>query len=92
MAESGKEAIGLLESRKETVQLLLTDVVMPDMNGRELYAELVRKHPRLKVLYMSGYTDNVIIHHGILDDGVQFIQKPFTTHSIVSKVREVINS
>ena len=78
--------------QNESVDLLLTDVVMPDMNGKELYAGLVKEFPTLKVIYMSGYTDNVIVHHGVLDKGVQFIQKPFSTHTLISKVREVIDS
>jgi len=90
-AANGIEALGSLGLPKESVDLLLTDVVMPDMNGKELYALLVQEFPTLKVIYMSGYTDNVIVHHGVLDKGVQFIQKPFTTHSLISKVREVID-
>lgn len=58
---------------------------MPDMNGKELYAKLSQDHPTLKVLYMSGYTDNSIVHHGVLDEGIQFIQKPFTRNSIATK-------
>ena len=91
-AANGAEAIELVALQKVSVDLLLTDVVMPDMNGKELYARLVQEIPTLKVIYMSGYTDNVIVHHGVLDKGVQFIQKPFSTHSLISKVREVINN
>ena len=91
-AANGIEALGSVGLPKESVDLLLTDVVMPDMNGKELYARLVQEIPTLKVIYMSGYTDNVIVHHGVLDKGVQFIQKPFSTHSLISKVREVINN
>ena len=91
-AANGTEAFEMVVLQNESVDLLLTDVVMPDMNGKELYAGLVKEFPTLKVIYMSGYTDNVIVHHGVLDKGVQFIQKPFSTHTLISKVREVIDS
>jgi len=91
-AENGNEALKLMTLPEEPIDLLLTDVVMPDMNGKELYAKIAKDFPTLNVIYMSGYTDNVIVHHGVLDDGVQFIQKPFSAHSIVSKIREVLDS
>jgi len=71
--------------------LLLTDVVMPGMNGKELYDELSGKSPELKVLFMSGYTTNVIAHRGVLDEGVRFIHKPFTVQGLATKVREVLD-
>lgn len=71
--------------------MLITDVVMPGMNGREIYQELKEKMPRLKVLYMSGYSSNVIAHHGILDEGVDFIQKPFTLSILSAKVRQLLD-
>jgi PAS domain S-box-containing protein len=91
-AANGTEALDLAALAGASVDLLLTDVVMPDMNGKELYTQLVPNFPSLKVVYMSGYTDNVIVHHGVLEKNVQFIQKPFSTHSLISKVREVIDS
>jgi len=85
------EALLLCEGRKERVDLLLTDVVMPHMSGREL-AERVRKfHPEVRVLYMSGYTDNAIGHHGVLEPGIDFMQKPFTVDGLTRKVREVLD-
>ena len=63
---------------------------MPGMNGKELYIQAVAKQAGLKVLYMSGYTDNVIAHRGVLEEGVAFIQKPFNVLSLASKVREVL--
>ena len=69
----------------------MTDVVMPEMNGRDLAERLLALHPELKVLFMSGYTANVIAHHGVLDEGVHFIQKPFSMQDIARKVREAMD-
>ncbi|MCX6084857.1 MAG: PAS domain S-box protein [Caldiserica bacterium] len=90
-AANGREALSVLASYGGTVQLLLSDVVMPEMNGKELFANIVKNHPAIKVLYMSGYTENVIAHRGVLDAGVQFIQKPFTVHALTAKVRETLD-
>ena len=91
-ANGGEEAIKIIASTNKPVDLLLTDVVMPDINGKQLYDTLSKTYPSLKVLYMSGYTDDIIVHHGVLDEGVHLVQKPFTNHSILSKVREVIET
>ena len=85
-------AIRLVAQHTGEIELLITDVVMPEMNGRELAQTLLARHPRLKRLFMSGYTANVIAHHGILDPGVHFIQKPFSQTDLATKVREVINT
>lgn len=69
---------------------MVTDVVIPDMNGKELYTKAVEIHQSLKVLYMSGYPNEIIAHHGILEEGIKFIQKPFTMHKLLAKIREVI--
>ncbi len=85
------EAIRMAEEHDGRISLLITDVIMPDMNGRDLAKQLQSKFPELKCLFMSGYTANVIAHHGVLDDGVHFIQKPFTLSAIAAKVREVLD-
>jgi PAS domain S-box-containing protein len=90
-AGDGNEALRLCGERKEPIHLILTDVVMPEMSGRELTDRLKSQYPETKVLYMSGYTDNAIVHHGVLDKGVNFIQKPFTPESLARKVREVLD-
>jgi len=74
------------------IHLLLTDVIMPGMNGRELAQRMAEIRPNTKVLYMSGYTENVIGHNGTLDAGVRLLQKPFTLRDLKSKVREVLDS
>jgi signal transduction histidine kinase/ActR/RegA family two-component response regulator len=91
-AINGGEALMLLERYRKPVHLLLSDVVMPGMSGRELADRLLIIHPEMKVLFMSGYTDNAIVHHGILDPGAHFIGKPFTMAAVQRKVREVLDS
>ena len=71
--------------------MLLTDVVMPGMNGKKLYEHIAPMRPEIKVLYMSGYTDNAIAHRGVLDEGTAFLQKPFKADELLSKVREVLD-
>ena len=89
-AANGEEALAAGANREEPIHLLLTDVVMPRMSGRELAEGLAQLHPETKVLYMSGYTDNAIVHHGVLDSGLHFIQKPFKLLTLLQKVREVL--
>jgi two-component system, cell cycle sensor histidine kinase and response regulator CckA len=72
------------------IHLLVTDVVMPDMNGRQLAERVLAQRPDLKVVYMSGYTDDAILHHGVLRDGVAFVQKPLTVASLLGKIREAL--
>lgn len=92
VAKNAEEAHTFVTLQEESIDLLVTDVIMPDMNGKNLYEKLLKDCPALKVIYMSGYTDDVIVHHGVLDDGVQFIQKPFMTHSLVSKVKDILRA
>jgi two-component system, cell cycle sensor histidine kinase and response regulator CckA len=90
--KDGADALAALAAHEGPVDLLLSDVVMPGMNGRELYDNVVERHPGMKVLYMSGYSTNVVAHRGVLDEGVQFIQKPFTVQGLALKVREVLDN
>ena len=75
----------------EKIDLLLTDVVMPQMNGKDLADQLEAIHPETRVLYTSGYTDEVIGHHGVLEGGTRFLQKPFSQPILARKVREVLD-
>ena len=90
-AATGDEAIVACEQAGSPVDLLVTDVVMPKMSGRELRERLRTSCPQLRVLYLSGYTDDAIIHHGVLEAGVPFLSKPFTRDSLARKVREVLD-
>jgi YesN/AraC family two-component response regulator len=93
LAASGPlEAIHLAEDYIGEIHLLMTDVIMPEMNGRDLAGTLLFLHPNIKCLFMSGYTANVIAHHGVLDEGVNFIQKPFSLNDLAAKLRLVLNS
>ncbi len=90
-ASQGLDAFLICEEHEEPMHLLLTDVVMPKMSGRELADRIASIHPEIKVLFMSGYTDNAIAHHGILEKGTNFMQKPFTVDGLARKVREVLD-
>jgi len=90
-AQSPGDALKLDEQHAETVHLLITDVVMPGMNGKELADRLRASHPGLRTLFMSGYTADIIAHHGVLDEGVQFLQKPFSMNSLAQKVRDILD-
>jgi DNA-binding response OmpR family regulator len=90
-ADSPIKARELAALRQGEIHLLLTDVVLPDTNGRELAGQLSADQPDLMVLFMSGYTSNVIVHRGVLDDDVCFIQKPFDSRELLEKVRGLLD-
>ncbi len=90
-AKSGTEAIVISEKHGDKIDLLLTDVVMPGMNGRELADRLLGARPQMRVLFMSGYTGDVVVNRGVTDDGAAFLQKPITPELLAGKVREVLD-
>lgn len=91
-AANADSALAICERNKHRIDLLLSDVVMPGMNGNELAQHLLTLHPEMRVLFMSGYTEDTIIHHGVLDEGINFLQKPFSPGALAVKVREVLDS
>jgi PAS domain S-box-containing protein len=90
-AATGEEALQRVEQHSAAIHLLVTDVVMPGMNGRELAARLIVDYPALEVLYLSGYTDEAIAHHGVLQAGIELLHKPFTPDTLARRVREVLD-
>ncbi len=86
------EALTWLTSSSEPIDALVTDVIMPGMNGRELAGAVLAQRPNTKVLYVSGYTANVIVHHGVLKPGVEFLAKPYSREGLARRLREVLDS
>jgi CheY-like chemotaxis protein len=91
-ASSGEEALQIAEKHPGRIQLLLTDVVMPQMSGKELSVRMTRISPDIVVLFASGYTDDAVVHHGVLERDMDFIQKPFTPNALAKKVRQVLDT
>jgi len=91
VAAHGDAALTVCKRFPKTIHLLLTDVVMPRMSGREVANRLAAQRPDMKVLFMSGYTDDAIVHHGVLDADTPFIQKPFAPDALARKVRNVLD-
>jgi len=89
-AEHGRDALLLCERYSGPIHMLLSDVVLAQMSGRDLVQRLAPLRPKMKVLYMSGYSDEAIVHHGVLEPGTAFLQKPFTTEALMRKLREVL--
>ena len=89
-ASTPADAIRLAAEHPNQIDVLLTDVVMPEMNGLELARELKPFGSNIRQVFMSGYTANVIVHHGVLDPGVHFLQKPFSKRELAGKMREVL--
>ena len=90
VAENADEARRLFD-RNPSIDVLLTDVVMPGTSGPELARQLLERRPTLKAIYMSGYTKEAIVQHGVLDHGIAFLHKPFTSETLGRKIREVLN-
>jgi two-component system, cell cycle sensor histidine kinase and response regulator CckA len=90
-APDGQQALQTARQHPGPIDLLLTDVVMPGMNGRVLGERLASSQPKMKVLYMSGYTDSFIAGHGVLEQGTHLLHKPFTQETLTRKVREVLD-
>jgi DNA-binding response OmpR family regulator len=91
-ANDGFEAVRLAQELDGPLNLLLTDVIMPRINGKDLADKLKESRPNLKVLFMSGYSDEMIARHGVLEPGVALIEKPFDSHSLAHKVRQVLGT
>jgi nitrogen-specific signal transduction histidine kinase len=91
-ARNGPDALDLARAHAGGIQMLVTDVVMPEMSGREVAARIAEAHPGVRILYMSGYTDDAVMRHGIVESGVAFLQKPFSPLSLARKVREVLDA
>ncbi|HLZ08013.1 MAG TPA: ATP-binding protein, partial [Chloroflexota bacterium] len=90
-AAGGESALRLIADSAQPIDLLVTDVVMPGLNGRQLAERLLEPYPAMKVLYVSGYTFDLVVRHGVFESGVAFLQKPFTPSSLTRKVREVLD-
>jgi CheY-like chemotaxis protein len=88
-AENGEDALKLATSAG-TIHLMITDVVMPGISGRDLARELVKMRPQMKVLFLSGYSEDAVLHQGVLEPDTAFLQKPFTLQHLAKKVREIL--
>jgi two-component system cell cycle sensor histidine kinase/response regulator CckA len=91
-ASNGAEALEIARQHEGAIHLVVTDVVMPGLSGSSLVSRLKADRPGIRALYISGYTDNAIVHHGILDSNIAFLQKPFSIDGLARKVRDVLNS
>jgi CheY-like chemotaxis protein len=92
VAATPEEGLDICKANHSDIRLLVTDVVMPRMNGRELAERILKVCPKVRVLYISGYTSNAIVHYGVLEEGLWFLPKPFSLSALVAKVREVLDA
>jgi CheY-like chemotaxis protein len=90
VASGGEEAIKAAQAYTGEISLLLTDVVMPNMSGPQVSEQLVALRPGLRTLYLSGYTDTTVVHHGVLEKGLDFLPKPFSREILAKKIREIL--
>jgi CheY-like chemotaxis protein len=91
-ASTGAQAVTAAAERRGPIDVILTDVILPDGSGRQAARQILAMIPTVRVLYMSGYTDDAIVHHGVLEQGLAFIQKPFTADEVVRKIRDVLSA
>jgi len=91
IAETGIKALRLFDKYKDKINLIITDVVMPQISGKELVEKIKKEYPEIKVLYMSGYPENVIAHYGVLEEDINFISKPFTLMELTKKLKKIFN-
>jgi len=91
-ARNGLEALSACEKHNCHIDLLMTDVVMPQMGGRELAERLASIYPRTQILFTSGYTDDAVVRHGVIKAGMNFIQKPYTLDALTRKIRELLDA
>lgn len=91
-AKNGKKALEICKKYPDKIKLVITDVIMPKMSGKDLAREINRAYPAMKILFMSSYADEIIVHHGILEEGVNLIQKPFSPQELVKKIRNILDS
>jgi CheY-like chemotaxis protein len=91
-AADGPEALSVAEQHASAIHILVTDVVMPGMSGRDVGRQLAARRPDMRVLYLSGYADDSIVHHGVLEPGLAFLQKPFAPETLVRRVRELLDA
>jgi two-component system, cell cycle sensor histidine kinase and response regulator CckA len=92
VAGGPEEGLAIAQANHRDIRLLITDVIMPTMNGRQLAEKILHISPKTRVLYISGYTNNAIVHYGVLDEGLWFLPKPFTLSALIAKVREVLDA
>ena len=92
VAGNPEQGLELCRANQREIRLLVTDVVMPRMNGRQLAEKILKVCPDIRVLFISGYTNNAVVHYGVLDPGLWFLPKPFTLSALVGKVREVLDA